>query len=78
MIEAIGQIAGDVGSPADAPEAWALRLMEAQRACPFEFENGRRIIAVGGFCQITTLTRDGVNTRIMQRWPDVIGEKSEA
>ena len=29
---------------------------------------------VGGFVQLTTVSRDGISTRILHRWPDTIGE----
>ncbi|GJE72154.1 hypothetical protein [Methylorubrum podarium] len=49
-------------------EATALRIMELQRERPFEMESGRATVAAGAFCQLTTLTRSGVTTRILKRW----------
>jgi hypothetical protein len=31
--------------------------------------------AVGGFVQVTALTGDGITSRIVKRWPDIIGQK---
>lgn len=65
---AIGNIASEVGAPWQDPEAWALRLMEAQRAHKLPLENGHEVVAAGAFCQLTTLTRDGITTRVLKRW----------
>jgi len=57
------------------PEAFdpltdGLVLIEAQR----------RVIGplghvIGGFAQVTTITRASIETKIIRRWPDVVGEK---
>ena len=31
--------------------------------------------AVGGWAQMTTVTRDGISTRILEKWPDKIGQR---
>lgn len=68
VVAAIGDIANDVGAPWQDPEAWALRLMEAQRAHKLPLENGHEVVAAGAFCQLTTLTRDSITTRVLKRW----------
>lgn len=44
---------------ADNPEPGMIDVMEAQR---------REFPEVGGFCQVTTLTRDTITQRILRRW----------
>ncbi|TDR89111.1 hypothetical protein [Enterovirga rhinocerotis] len=54
-----------------------LRLMELQRdvrARP-NFYDGLPSGGVGAFAQLTTVTRSGISTRIVRRWPDRIGKK---
>lgn len=50
------------------PESVVLGIMELQREIPLELDDGRKMSVVGGFCQHTTLTRDGISTRIVKRW----------
>jgi hypothetical protein len=53
-----------------------LQVMEAQRAldlCDFELESTGHV--VGGFAQLTTITRDAISQRIIHRWPDRVGMK---
>ncbi|WP_152278759.1 hypothetical protein [Methylorubrum populi] len=71
IIEAASEIAADVGGPAEAPEAWATRLIEAQRTHPLRMENGREVVVAGAFCQLTTLTRSDISTRILRRYQSV-------
>ncbi len=52
------------------PATDGLRIMREQRGCPD--------LPVGGFCQITTVYRDRIETRILERWPDGVGERMEA
>jgi hypothetical protein len=47
-----------------------LAVMEAQRS---EFP-----LAIGGFCQLTSLTQHAVTQRILRRWPDLPSERSQA
>ncbi|MFG1396134.1 hypothetical protein [Roseixanthobacter pseudopolyaromaticivorans] len=54
----------------DDPEGFLLRVVEAQRHVE---EDGRR--GVGGFAQVTVLDREGVSSRIVRRWGDVVGER---
>ncbi|WP_146221825.1 hypothetical protein [Methylobacterium sp. B4] len=70
IIEAASEIAADVGAPGEAPEAWAMRLVEAQRTHPLMMENGREVVVAGVFCQLTTLTRSDISTKILRRWPE--------
>ncbi|MBU4529769.1 MAG: hypothetical protein KUA43_08830 [Hoeflea sp.] len=57
-------------------EADGLSLMEDQRRLLFGSHDapGLEAHAVGGFCQMTTVTRDGISMKILRRWPDFIGE----
>lgn len=50
-------------------------LLELQREQKFD---GSAPCVVGGFGQLTILRRDSVETRIICRWPDVIGDKVTA
>jgi len=47
------------------PVTQGFALMDAQRADPDA--------AVGGFCQLTTITRDGVSSRVIGRWTEQPG-----
>jgi hypothetical protein len=58
------------------PERHGLAVMEIQRAHPFAHEGfSEGFCGVGGFAQLTTVTADGISTRIVRRWPDVVGER---
>lgn len=48
-----------------------LAIVQAQRAAR-SIENGAPV--VGGFVQITTVTREAISTRILHSWPDEWGE----
>lgn len=55
------------GDLAAKPEAAALRVIEVQRALRLkDFADS----PCGVFCQLTTLTREGISTKILRRWPD--------
>ena len=56
----------------------ALMIMRAQRELRFDFPEAPGVQAVGGFAQCTSVTSDGVSTRVVERWPDVIGERIAA
>lgn len=53
------------------PDVDGLAILEAQRAA----DAGA---FVGGFAQITTIDAAGVHSRVLRRWPDVVGEKLAA
>ncbi|MCJ2078785.1 hypothetical protein MKK68_24615 [Methylobacterium sp. E-016] len=57
-----------IGDPRLMPEAAAVQIMESQRSRPFVLEDGKKVVGVGGFCQLTTLTRAGITSRILKRW----------
>jgi hypothetical protein len=58
------------------PERHGLAIMEIQRAHPFVHEGfSDRFCSVGGFAQLTTIRPDGIVSRILRRWPDVVGER---
>ena len=48
--------------------------MRAQRALRLPLRQTLGESVVGGFMQHTAVTRDGITTRVVERWPDVIGE----
>lgn len=51
-------------------------LMEQQRLVRAPHAGaGPAVAGVGGFCQLTVVTGAGVSTMIVQRWPDVVGER---
>lgn len=58
--------------------AFAIMMMEEQRGFVGDIGNGTEVRAVGGFCQMTVITRDEVTSGILLRWPDHIGEKLAA
>lgn len=62
-------IEAELGDFASCPEVAAVRVLEAQRALKVP---GHRDPPVGEFVQLTTLTRAGINTRIVKRWPSTI------
>ncbi|CAO4178635.1 hypothetical protein CLBKND_03250 [Methylorubrum aminovorans] len=52
------------------PSRDGLRVMRAQRDLRFPHPvSGEKQPAVGGFCQHTVITADGITTRIVERWP---------
>lgn len=59
------------------PETDGVFYMEQQRLRPTNTttggDHGDRFI-IGGFCQLTEITRRGISQRILKRWPDKIGE----
>lgn len=60
-----------------SPES-GLRLMEEQRRYKFvATETQIEMFAVGGFCQHTVVSKDGVSMRVLHTWPDEIGRKIE-
>lgn len=52
------------------PREHGLALMEAQRM--HKTEGGWH--CVGGYAELTTVTREGVTSEILRRWPDKVGE----
>ncbi len=62
--------AGDVDDVATA----GLDLMRAQREIRFGVEGAKSNVVghqvVAGFCQHTVVDRDGIHSRILERWPD--------
>ena len=62
------------------PMVHGIQLMEAQRLVVGPMDNGAGKTGamgsgVGGFLQLTTITRDEIASRIIHRWPDKIGER---
>lgn len=58
-------------------EYYARTLLELQRQRKHEACDGWNAVPthiVGGFAQLTTVSRDGITTKILHRWPDKIGE----
>jgi hypothetical protein len=54
-----------------------IRLMEIQRNAivPVAGAAGRELRTVGGFIQLTSVTADGISSRIIHRWNDRVGER---
>jgi hypothetical protein len=48
-------------------------MMEAQRHVSGVQGGDRPVYGVGAFAQATTVTRDGISSRILRRWADSIG-----
>jgi hypothetical protein len=61
----------------DKPRESGLALLEAQRRalCGILAIPGSAAHVVGGVAHHTVVSRDGVTTSIIRRWPDVVGEK---
>jgi hypothetical protein len=57
------------------PERDGLTVLEAQRAAPIEHAGDKSFVGVGGFAQVTSITRDGIVTKVIHRWPDEIGHQ---
>jgi hypothetical protein len=55
----------DVQFDADRPAESGLAIMLAQR---------EKFGVIGGWCQMTTVRANHIETRILERWPDKIGE----
>lgn len=51
----------------------ALRVMEEQRAVKGLQGGDEEVHGVGAFAQVTSVTREGISSRILRRWPDAIG-----
>ncbi|MGY4370746.1 hypothetical protein ACVW1A_006811 [Bradyrhizobium sp. LB1.3] len=58
-------------------ESHAIAALKTQRdIASRDFAEGRTPCWVGGFAQLTTITTNGISTRIIHRWPnDVVGAK---
>lgn len=65
----------DPESPSFDPERDGLTLLEEQRREVIQPQGWPAIHIVGGFAQLTTLTTDGITTRVLKRWPDKVNEK---
>lgn len=58
------------------PEIDGLKLLEVQRLVPSAFDMrhpDRTGSIVGGLGMLTTITRDGISTKVVKRWPDRVG-----
>lgn len=58
----------DLDALAD-PVTDGLEIMRQQRLCLGEYAGRNDVVAVGAFCQLTTVTREAMTTRILERWP---------
>lgn len=65
-------VAQDLFQPAD-PAASAGRILDAQRLEPSW--HGPGIASVGGFGELTTIDRHGINQTRVREWPDQIGQQ---
>lgn len=55
---------------------FGLAVTTAQRSAASLTLTGARLRTVGGFCQVTTIRRDGITTEILKRWTeDRIGQR---
>jgi hypothetical protein len=53
-----------------------LRIVQAQRARAWPITGTAETAhIVGAFAQLTTVTQDAITTRILERWPDKMGQK---
>mgnify|MGYP001002900966 CR=1 FL=1 len=56
------------------PERDGRIILEAQRAFPMDHGGDRNFVGVGGFAQLTSITREGISTRVIHRWSDEVGQ----
>jgi hypothetical protein len=63
--------AGVTGADTMDPARDGLAMVLAQRAARILADG---LSVVGAFVQLTTVTRDGISTRILERWPEEWGE----
>ncbi|WP_159012449.1 hypothetical protein [Bradyrhizobium sp. S69] len=56
----------DMKFDAEQPAQSGLAIMRAQR---------EKFAVIGGWCQMTTIKPNHIETRILERWPDKIGER---
>jgi hypothetical protein len=60
----------------ERPGESGLEIMGAQRLKKFPILGGDKYStyhAIGGFCQHTIVSRDGISVKVLERWPDKIG-----
>ncbi len=50
-------------------------LLEAQRVQVIQPAGFPPCHIVGGFVQLTTISADGISTRVLRRWPDQVGQR---
>ena len=90
---AVNEVAGSIAAPPPQPQHWGdltednfdperdgIALLEAQRLVSMPLDSrkpGNVGCIVGGFAQLTVLSRSGVNSRVIHRWPDRIGERMD-
>ncbi|TDR95647.1 hypothetical protein [Enterovirga rhinocerotis] len=56
-----------------------MRLLELQRdgIRREQVPEGPEICGIGGFAEVTTITRELTQTQILRRWPDRIGKRMD-
>ena len=60
------------------PTETGLAMMRSIRCTKFDAlstPDRRNIFGVGGWCQHTVVARDNISTRVIERWPDRIGQQ---
>ena len=60
-----------------SPESAGLAVLEDQRRTPnvvADWNSGKPTYVVGGAAHLTTVSFDAITSRILRRWPDVIGQ----
>jgi hypothetical protein len=63
------------GATADSldPATDGLRILQVQRDAVVSVgKSAKAMKVVGGFAQLSSVTRDGISTRVLHRWPDCI------
>lgn len=72
--EALAERLGRI-SPSENIIDIGVAIMEQQRLVRGQHAGtGPTVAGVGGFCQLSTVTRDGIWTGVVKRWPDQVGE----
>lgn len=62
------------GQPIETVEDCGVAIAESQRQFRGVSPNGIEVTGIAGFIQQSTVTRDGVASKILKRWPDKVGE----
>lgn len=73
MTERLRPKASQLDLSRNDPLAVALVIMEEQRGVAGLQGGDEPVHGVGGFAQATTVTRDGISSRILRRWADPVG-----
>ncbi|KRE13461.1 hypothetical protein ASE63_18485 [Bosea sp. Root381] len=60
--------------PTNSIEELGIAIAECQRQLRGFTPSGVEVTGIAGFIQATTVTSDGITTKILRRWPDQVGQ----